>query len=175
MDGLREDIRNEVTPFKPQTIADAQGMALMQETKLKDNHKVYRQNRTSDQSSNRTTRPIPLGVKQLTIDEQRKHRDASLRYNCDDRYHRGHVCKKPAMVLCLEAVEIETEADRGQPEETNIEDQPSVDTEDVTLLTIVGEATPRTIQIQGTVKDTQLEIIIDSSANLNFIHGRWAR
>lgn len=46
-------------------------------------------------------------------------------------------------------------------------------TEDITLHTIVGEATPHSIQVRDTIKGIQLQILIDLGANLNFIHGRW--
>lgn len=49
-------------------------------------------------------KPFPAGVRQLRLEEQRLHREQCLCFNCDEHYHRNHVCKKPASVLLLQDV-----------------------------------------------------------------------
>lgn len=78
LDGLREDIRNEVAPFKPRSVMDAQEMALMMETKINDARRTQRPSRPSKQSTNQTTRSIPTGVKKLTLEEKESSRRRAL-------------------------------------------------------------------------------------------------
>lgn len=156
LSGLREDIKNEVTPFKPTNMLDIKEMALMQEIKLVDAKKsTYRTGRTSDTAAN-SRRPPPPGVKQLTSEEQARRREAGLCFNCDEKHFRGHACKHPAKVLCLEAI-LEEESLPKQPDTENpqpVQVAEIEENQDVTLLTIVGEASPRTIHIQVSEWDT---------------------
>lgn len=49
------------------------------------------------------------------------------------------------------------------------------ETHRVSLYALVGVPTPRTIQVEGVIKQTMLQVLVDLGANLNFIHGRWAQ
>lgn len=75
--------------------------------------------------------------------------------------------KSPCKVLCLDAFDdihalIATYKEEHQQQ-----------LDDVTLHTIVGVATPRSIQIQGQIHEVNLQVLIDSNSNLNFILDRW--
>lgn len=39
------------------------------------------------------------------MEEQQKRREAGLCFNSDEHFHKGHCCKVPRKVLCLEATE----------------------------------------------------------------------
>lgn len=103
------------------------------------------------------------------IEEQQHRREARLCLNYTERFHKGHVCKSLSKVLCFETDQVD--ADSTTPMKL-YDEQPQ---HDVMLHTIVSIATPRSIQVQGNVKDAHLQILIDSYSYLKCTHGRWVR
>lgn len=122
----------------------------MQEKKIADN-KASRSSHSSNYNStlavNTITQcPPPPGVKQLSIEEQQRRRDAGLCFNCEEKYFRGHKCKSPAMVLLMEIETMEHEI-KEEGELTEIREEPAqTDAEegniDITLYTTIGEVAP---------------------------------
>lgn len=45
--------------------------------------------------------PLPLGVKQLTLDEMKRHQELGLCFNYEECYHHSHTYKSPALLLLL--------------------------------------------------------------------------
>lgn len=83
--GLKEDLWNEVTLFKPRLVLEAKNLALMQESKLADVCRLNHCSAYPAMLSIATWHPLPPRVKQITLDEQKCQREAGLCVKCDER------------------------------------------------------------------------------------------
>jgi len=126
--GLKREIRRAVQALQPISLSPAIGLAKLQEDKLLDlpfytrtvgsgPHKVPLSpsnspisqfssprtssvpvSTTSSTHSNSMTKPLPQ-IKRLSPEELQGMRDKGLYYNCDEKYHSGHRCKRQFMIL----------------------------------------------------------------------------
>lgn len=67
----------------------------------------------------------------------------------------------------FEKMMITTDIPKREIKESSVE---PVEPLKVTLHTIIGEPALRTIQIEGIIKQTKLQVLVDSRANLNFMN-----
>lgn len=70
----------------------------------------------------------------------------------------------------FEKMMITTDIPKREIKESSVE---PVEPLKVTLHTIIGEPALRTIQIEGIIKQTKLQVLVDSRANLNFMNRCW--
>ncbi|KAF8400118.1 hypothetical protein HHK36_013414 [Tetracentron sinense] len=115
----------------------------------------------------------PYGeVRRLTNSELQKKRDKGLCYRCDDKWAPGHRCKKKELnVLLTHDVD---EGEIGEVEEFD-EVEPELETAEITqvvevsLNSVVGLTTPKTMKLKGMIGKQEVMVLIDPRATHNFI------
>ena len=117
-------------------------------------------------SHNRLKAPF----RRLTPAEVAKWKAEGLCYQCDEKYSWNHKCQKAELVVMM-VLEDGTEIDVSncsvelEEEETT----ESVEMAEISLNSLVGISSPCTIKLQGTVKNKEVVVLIDSGASHNFI------
>lgn len=103
--------------------------------------------------------------------EQKRPFQNPCRY-CGERYFTGHRCKSFQKYKCLE-VEEGSEVDEdeeGEPEEKTAQTNgPELELQVLSLQSMVGLTTKRTLKIIGIIGDMEVVVLIDSGASCNFI------
>jgi hypothetical protein len=94
VEGLRPDIRREVKSYRPWTIVVAFSFARVPEEKLIDEtHRTTRTfNRLATDEDGSSSTPIQKATR-LTQEELKEKTTKGLCWHCDEKWHRGHVCK----------------------------------------------------------------------------------
>ena len=180
--GLNPDIRREVQALQPLTLVQAAGLARLQEEKLVENRRSFR-NRSPSFSMVPPT-PIsvppsprtisvqslsPMPLKRLTPDELASRRERGLCFKCDERYHRGHRCQARVNLLIVdeeerspkEAVPLGLSPEPHHPHDPN-EAQ-------LNLHSLTGPLAPETLRFSGLVASKQVLILVDGGSTHNFI------
>ncbi|CAL5431290.1 unnamed protein product [Camellia sinensis] len=98
--------------FRPRNVSQAMGLARLQENKIealaKKNRVYSKSYNTNFPTSRKSMEPAPKPeetvtvVKKMTQKELEERRMKGLCYRCDERYFKGHVCKKKQLFM-LEA------------------------------------------------------------------------
>lgn len=148
--GLKLDIRREILAQQPTTIAQAAGLAHLQEDKLHDLARVSRQRQSPWQLPSRNTPtpsmevtplaksasrilPVPPTkprFRHLSADEMNEKREKGLCFNCDQRWSRSHKCG--ARVFLMLANEDDVSAVTGEFEQVVPQLDPGDDPPDST-------------------------------------------
>lgn len=100
-------------------------------------------------------------------------RELGLCYNCDERYHRQHVCKSLTPLLLLQDIPLSDSSNNDDPVVPTQEDKVTYKAFSVALHALVSDGTPNLIHLQGTIGSVALQVLLDSGATLNFIHPKW--
>lgn len=103
--GLKPEIRREIQALQPQTLAQAIGLAKLQEDKIRDKPIPnrswgHKQPHFSFNSDKPPLLPLPsvsptqqssssLPIKKLPSQEMQLRREKGLCFNCDDKFHPG--------------------------------------------------------------------------------------
>ena len=93
--------------------------------------------------------------------------------HCGERFFSGHKCKVFQKYKCLEVEEEserDEELDRGSEEEE--EPQKQQELQVLSLKSMVGITTKKTLRIRGYIGDAEVVVLIDSGASCNFIATR---
>ncbi|GKC58538.1 ty3-gypsy retrotransposon protein, partial [Tanacetum coccineum] len=89
-------------------------------------------------------------------------RSKGLCFKCDEKYGPGHQCKsKSLQVLWVD------EEDAYQEDEPF--EHEHLDSVEVSLNSVIGLTSPRTMKIRGTVGETEVVVLIDCGATHNFV------
>lgn len=187
--GLKEEILAGVKMFAPRTIAQAMGLARLQEETIEALVKKNKISQTSSKfsphfgSSNPhfgtsakvetiTKKPdMGTGVKKITQKEFEEKRSKGLCFGCDEKYYRGHVCKRKQLFM------MEVEEDDETFEEAQ-QDLPADETQEefqISVHALSGVQSYRTMRLQGQVKKNVVEILIDSGSTHNFLDPQFAK
>ncbi|XP_030479409.2 uncharacterized protein LOC115696659 [Cannabis sativa] len=107
-----------------------------------------------------------LPVKRLSPAEIKEKREKGLCFTCDEKYSFGHKCKNRVLILCTQGDEEEDEDD-----ETGkvLMDSDDSQTEEVSLNSLANSTDPKIFRIQAFHGKEQLEVLIDTGSNNNFI------
>lgn len=192
--GLKPDIRREVQAFQPISLSHAISLAKIQEEKHND-RTTNTQNRrlpfrstpptplTSATNTTTTAPPTPPAIKRLSPAELQARRDKGLCYNCDEKFHIGHRCKRQfhLLVTIPETPEppedpitqlLLTATPHNQPEP-----EPTTDpqTAQISLHALLGHAIPETLRVLGLISKQPVAILVDSGSTKNFIQDRIAK
>ncbi|GJU76554.1 ty3-gypsy retrotransposon protein [Tanacetum coccineum] len=197
--GLKEDIKRELFLLKPQSLADAIGMAKLVEDKLqptKWSANRFFQSKPTTISESITSKPQPPPlppisnlnrapphpIHRLTPTEMANRRAKGLCYNCDEQFHQGHRCRSKQF-LCLLA----TDDDNNEPHPL-IGESPSSDcvfqdnttqtTSDVPTISyhaLEGHFVPSTLRLMGQVNGKPITVLIDGGSTHNFMQTRVAK
>lgn len=125
--GLNDFIKDEVLSYRPPDLTGAIRLTLIQEDKF-NRHKNDSVNRVAPSPRHVTGGEGRRGVveektpiKKLTWEELQERKDKGLCFNCDEKFERGHNCKKKARVfmLCQEDQESESENEDTAEEEVS--------------------------------------------------------
>ncbi|KAL4575031.1 hypothetical protein LXL04_021871 [Taraxacum kok-saghyz] len=194
LNGLKAPIKSELRLWAPQTWGRAIDLAQQIEEK---NRAVkasgygalgYRSNHTSKPfgggnqpivtTPNKFEKPGTdrRASRTLTETQIQDKRNRGLCYRCDERWHRVHVCKFQVNVILLE------ENDGTPSPEDEHEESPAEEEEPVTMVSteidpvigislnsVAGLTTPKTMKIKGNVEGQDVVTLIDPGATHNFI------
>jgi hypothetical protein len=127
-------------------------------------------------------RPTPA-VKRLTPEELQARRDKGLCYNCEERYQKGHRCKRLFHLLIVTPDEVSDEASSFQmvasePDPVLVEleePDPTPDPAQISLHALMGHSIPQTLRVMGQIRNNPVSTLIDSGSTHNFVQDRVAR
>ncbi|XP_061370707.1 uncharacterized protein LOC133313358 [Gastrolobium bilobum] len=203
--GLKPELRREVQALQPMTLPQAIGLARLQEDKLNDQRsqsrsKFFSGSQPSAFGGNRspiTTSTVTAGqstpartfhkpnIKRLSPEELQIRRDKGLCYNCDDKYHPTHKCKRQFLLLIASPDQAADDDDLHQmmldcsnptvDDGTDPPPGPTIDAAQISFHALLGHSVPQTLRVQGRVGKAQLSLLIDSGSTHNFIQGRIAK
>ncbi|PNX94328.1 Ty3/gypsy retrotransposon protein, partial [Trifolium pratense] len=193
--GLKPAIRREVLAFQPVTLIQAISLAKLQEDKFSDRsfHPNRTNTATSSQSPNTNSSFKPTmsvvapktqtAVKRLSPEELQARREKGLCYNCDERYQRGHRCKRLFHLLIVEPEDSTEDAtsfhlESSDPDPIVVESKTSESEPDpaqISLHALMGHTIPQTLRVMGQIHNKPVAILIDSGSTHNFLQDRVAR
>ncbi|GAU31589.1 hypothetical protein TSUD_54120 [Trifolium subterraneum] len=164
--GLKPEIRHEVLGFQPVTLTQAISLAKLQEEKLAD-------------------RPLSTPKPQASISASSTQREKGLCYNCDEKFQRGHRCKRLFHLRIVEPDDSPEEAssfqlEGNQPEPTMVEETSldlgvDVDPTQISLHALMGQLIPQTLRVMGQIHHTPVAVLKDSGRPIMFLQDRVAR
>lgn len=117
-------------------------------------------------------RSLPL-IQCLTLAEMEKRRVKKLYYNCDEKYTRGHICKRHQLFL-LEAEEGEPDGEEPPSPKDQLPEQAHEEFQ-VSVHSIIGSSAHHTMRIKGYIKKTRIIILINSGSTHNFLDPKLAK
>lgn len=187
--GLSPEIRREVQAFQPLSVPQATTLAKIQEDKIEDRRKAFRQPKPFTPSTpsltNNPPPPIPkapnstnnpkVQFRKLSQEEMASHRERNLCYNCDETFTPQHRCKgRFFMLISEEDLDIPDDEDLSPPT-VPTESPLSLSDAQLSMYAMSGHSASNTFRILGTIANTQLTILVDSGNTHNFIQTRVAK
>lgn len=186
--GLQDHIKGAVTMFRPQTLADTVFLAKQEEAKTRKlapptPKPVIKQFTTPVFDSKK---PLTLGfnnggmkpnIKEpfkpkstLSSKEILERRAKGLCFHCDDLYHPGKECKAKLYSMVGDTEDSTgsvgvTEIIQDMEDMLSTEDTPS----EISLNAMAGTQSFSTVRLQGTIKNCQVSIWVDSGSTHSFI------
>ncbi|XP_062075982.1 uncharacterized protein LOC133780122 [Humulus lupulus] len=188
--GLKMDIRRELLLSKPVDLSDAMAKAQLYEDRNEDlgGRRRVDTPRTTWYSKPTTTTMItptspmgpykpgtsqqptqassiaPLPIKKLSPAELKDRRDKGLCFTCDEKFSFGHKCKNRMLILCASE-----EDDTDTAMETTCNELEDNTEDEVSLNSLSNPLNPRIFIIMAQHGSEQLEVLIDTGSNNNFI------
>lgn len=159
--GLKDAIADNVRMFSPTTLQAEIRLARLRDKQLQKQRKAFT-TRPSNAHSSTSNTPVP---KKLSWEEMKRKRSLGLCFSCDERYTPGHKCKTSQLLLML-----------GEDVEEEEDDEIFHDTyePEITLQSLTGWDSPKTMRVKATINHQMLVALIDSGATHNFISDRAA-
>ncbi|XP_058192094.1 uncharacterized protein LOC131309484 [Rhododendron vialii] len=173
--GLKEEIRGGKQMFRPKSISEAMGLARLQEDTFealnKKNRVITKPYIPPFTPAPRITETSPkmpetgTSIRKMTQRDFDDRRAKGLCFCCDEKYFRGHVCKKKKIFM-LEAEEEEEIFKDTQQELLQGDNQEEFQ---ISLHALSGIQSYKTMRIIGQIKKKLLHILIDSGSRHNFL------
>lgn len=111
----------------------------------------------------------PIGeIKRLTPKELQHKRERGLCFRCDEKWMAGHRCKQKELSVLLTQEEDE-DGDSGEEEAPVVADAGQSVTPEVSLNSVVGISSPKTLRLKGLVAGEEVVCMIDPGATHNFV------
>lgn len=196
LSGLRPDIARELAILRPSSLSQAIDLAKLVESKITDSKPHYQSKPRTTQPPTPTNQPSILGppinqtplahpIKRLTVAEQQERRSKGLCFNCDERFHPGHRCAKKQFLLLLSdepnlepenaTLPTETEIQTETPplELTTTDNSPGEHFQ-LSYAALAGPPSPRTLRVQGYIKEMSVTILVDTGSSHNILQPRVA-
>ncbi|XP_023757803.1 uncharacterized protein LOC111906273 [Lactuca sativa] len=196
--GLKPNIRKELRMWTPEQLGRAMDLAQQIEEKNQPNSNSGfgttgpRSSTTLSSRGNIVTSYSPntsttvknpsawkrnLGeIRPLTEAQINEKRAKGLCYKCDEKWNKSHKCKSQINVILVEEedphLEHDPSPDEGLDQEARLESTEVNNTVEVSLNSIVGLTSPKTMKLTGRVWDKPGITLIDPGATHNFIASR---
>ncbi|KAA8531158.1 hypothetical protein F0562_005928 [Nyssa sinensis] len=122
---------------------------------------------TNSKSMKLATKPIEsaTAVKKMTQKELEERRMKGLCYGCDEKYFRGHVCKKKQLFM----IEAEEKEDVFEDVVQEMEKEDVQEELQISVHALSGFLSYKTMRIKEKVKKNRVTILIDSGSTHNFL------
>ncbi|XP_028056715.1 uncharacterized protein LOC114260736 [Camellia sinensis] len=173
--GLKDEIQPGVLMFKPTSITQAIGLAKLQETSIEA---ITNKTRLGTKSEG----ILPFSVnrsqvgnggyvrKELSKDLEEK-KAKGLCFKCNERYTKGHVCKKKQLYVMEGGEDGEEDDQLPVLDEDKREDEEQLSGEELQIFlnALTGTISYRTMKVRGNVKKHLIIILIDSESTHNFL------
>ncbi|KAL4278859.1 hypothetical protein GQ457_03G027370 [Hibiscus cannabinus] len=190
--GLKEELKHKVKVHEPKSLADAYRKATLYEISMEIDSKKAKsstfrpfstQNPTTFQKQ--TSMPTIPPQKQITTSNAAKQtlqdyrRANNLCFRCGDKFSPTHQCKLKQFHM-MEDTEATLEDILTEETNQNIlqNENSTVSTEEsleISMNALTGNAGYSTIRIQGSLKGSPLNILVDSGSTHSFITPAWAK
>ena len=139
------------------------------------NQNKTRPNQTTTTSSNSTgMKPnhnrLKPPFRRLTPAEVAKWKAEGLCFKCDEKYVYPHKCAQAELVVLMvleDGTELDVSNCSMELEET--EDSKKVEVAEISISSIMGISSSRTIKLRGTLQRKEVVVLIDSGATHNFV------
>jgi hypothetical protein len=199
LSGLRKDIQHELTILKPSSLTQAIDLAkLVEEKSLAAQKSVFSRSFKPPAAASPSTPPTqpsvlgsppPLPIRRLSHAEQQERRAKGLCFNCPEKFHQGHRCAHKQLLLFFGNDSVEDELDSVclEPPPTAPDPSPtSSELVDPTTAPAAGEhfqlsqaalmgpPSPRTLRVQGHVRELEVTVLVDSGSSHNILQPRVA-
>ncbi|XP_058217468.1 uncharacterized protein LOC131328550 [Rhododendron vialii] len=173
--GLKDEIKGGVQMFQPRTISQAMGLAHLQEDTIEAVSKKHRvpmkaappYSTLPFRPHDATPKPAESGgmVKRISPKDFDERRAKGLCFGCDEKYFRGQVCKKKQLYMI--DVEDEEEVFLEAQQEITLDESP--EEFHISVHALSGVQSYKTMRIKGVIKQTGVNILIDSGSTHNFL------
>ncbi|KAA8538007.1 hypothetical protein F0562_027413 [Nyssa sinensis] len=173
--GLKDEIKAGVQIFRPRNVSQAMGLARLQEETIEalaKKNRVYSKSYNSSLPTNSKSmelapKPIESAtvVKKMTQKEFEERMMKGLYYSCDEKYFRGHVCKKKQLFM----IEVSEEEDFFGDVVQEMEKKDVQEKLQILVHALSGSLSYKTMRIKGKVKKNMVIILIDSGSTHNFL------
>lgn len=164
--GLKDSISDSIRMFRPTTLKAAIELGRMRDDQLQRSRKFTTNNSTApaaNPSRNTGNRDNLSGnPKKLSLEEMKRKRALGLCFSCDERYTHGHQCKQSQLLL-IEGKDVDEDDD-----DEFVDSHEAVEPE-ITLQSLTGWSSPKTIRVQVDINHKKLIALIDSGATHCFI------
>lgn len=163
---LKNTIADSIRMFRPTTLKAAIQLARMRDDQLQRSRRFTTgftsgtAVNTPRNAGNRDT--LSGNPKRLSWEEMKRKRSLGLCFSCDERYTHGHQCKQSQLLL-IKGKDVDEEDD-----DEFVDSQEVVEPE-ITLQSLTGWGSPKTLRVQIEINHRNLIALIDSGATHCFI------
>ncbi|XP_050895185.1 uncharacterized protein LOC127101785 [Lathyrus oleraceus] len=188
---LRADIQRELAILQPHSITQAIGLAKLVEAKILDSKPSYArppQSASSPSLLGPAGNPPPssIPIRRLSPTEMQERRSRGLCFNCDDKFSPGHRCHKKQFLLLLAEEEPPPEPSTLLQLDSALLDQQvepvaipvveelnqSAEHFQLSQAALLGPPSPKTLRVNGHIKELGVTILIDSGSSHNIMQPR---
>lgn len=104
----------------------------------------------------------------MTPKELQHKRERGLCFRCDEKWAIGHRCKQKELSVLLTQEE-EDELEAGEEGLTVVTGEEQTLTPEVSLNSVVGLSSPKTLRLRGIIAGEEVIVMIDHGATHNFM------
>ena len=101
----------------------------------------------------------------------RMKKEKGLCFRCDEKFSLGHRCKRRELniIAIQEGEDLSGEIDKVAEETEDENEQINTEIANLSLHSLVGFSSPKTIKIKGEIRNCEVVVLVDGGAIHNFI------